>query len=89
MAAGWSRFIKNSVMTIQTNKITEFTHKLMVIVRPLFGKFNSCMELLNNLKLIKGIKTFFTLKLVSSVIFNVVSNVLDVVDFCLSVTDLF
>lgn len=76
-------------MKIPTNKITEFTRKLTVKVSPLFGKFNHCMELLNNLKLIKGIKTFFTLKLVSTVIFNVVSNVLDVVDFCLNITDLF
>ena len=75
-------------MKIQIKEIIQLTQTLTTNVTPIFGKFNGFMDVMNGLKLIKGIKTFFTLKLVSTVVFNLVSNILDVVDFCLSISDL-
>jgi len=74
-------------MKIQIKKISQFTRTLISKTTPILGKFNQLMDSMNGLKLIKGIKTFFTLKLVSTIVFNVVSNVLEVVDFCLSISD--
>lgn len=76
-------------MNIQIKEITQLTGTLLGKITPIFGKFNQFMDLVNGLKLIKGVKSFFTLKLLYGVIFNFVGNVLDVMDFVTSILDVF
>jgi hypothetical protein len=76
-------------MKKQIKKITDLKRKLKNKITHTFGRFNHLMDVLNGMKLIKGVKTFFTLKLLCGVMSNFVGNVVDVMDFVLSVSDLF